>query len=68
MNIIALETPVRARPRRRIGLFGWLGLARQRRALGRLDSDRLADIGVSPAEAARESRRPIWDGPDHWRA
>lgn len=33
---------------------------RQRRALARLDPHLLADIGVSPAEAARECAKPFW--------
>jgi uncharacterized protein YjiS (DUF1127 family) len=32
----------------------------QRRALAALDERRLADIGVSPADAAREARKPFW--------
>jgi len=32
----------------------------QRRALAALDERRFADIGVSPADAAREAREPFW--------
>jgi len=37
----------------------------ERRTLARLDESRLADLGLSPAEVARESARPIWDLPHH---
>ncbi len=39
---------------------------RQRRALARLDADRLADIGLSEQDAHEEASRPIWDAPGHW--
>lgn len=42
-------------------------LARQRRALNRLDALRLADIGVTGEAARREAARPVWDAPAHWR-
>jgi uncharacterized protein YjiS (DUF1127 family) len=42
-------------------------LARQRRALGRLDSHLLKDIGLDPEQARREAHRPVWDAPSHWR-
>jgi uncharacterized protein YjiS (DUF1127 family) len=38
----------------------WQGRARQRRALARLDTRLLADIGVSEAEARRECAKPFW--------
>ncbi|MCF3631082.1 DUF1127 domain-containing protein [Thalassospiraceae bacterium LMO-SO8] len=54
---------VRRRPWR-IRLTAWLRLcrdkARQRRALARLDTRLLTDIGISPAEAARECAKPFW--------
>lgn len=40
----------------------------QRRALADLDAGRLADIGVTRAEALRESRRRVWDVPANWLA
>jgi uncharacterized protein YjiS (DUF1127 family) len=40
---------------------------RQRRALARLDTARLRDIGVTPEEAETEYNRPIWEAPRHWR-
>lgn len=51
---------------RRPSLFDLLDLARQRRALARLDDDRLRDLGLTRHEALREARRPVWDHPGHW--
>ena len=39
---------------------------RQRAQLARLDDAMLADIGVSPCQAAAESARPAWDVPSTW--
>lgn len=47
-------------------LTQYFGLARQRRQLAQLDAHQLADIGITQAEAAAESRRPVWDAPSHW--
>ena len=59
------HAPALPRPRR-----GWVAAAvasyRQRRALARLDDARLADLGLSRAEALTEARRPVWDVPGHW--
>lgn len=38
----------------------------ERRALARLDADRLDDIGVSATEAHIEANRPVWDAPSRW--
>ena len=52
-------------------LFGLLVRAHeawlQRRALSRLDDAALSDLGLTRREAARESQKPIWDVPSHWR-
>ena len=40
---------------------------RSRRALARLDSAGLADIGVSAEAARSEQARPLWDVPASWR-
>ncbi|OOY31347.1 DUF1127 domain-containing protein [Thioclava sp. F36-6] len=60
-----------ARPARQ-GFFATLARMaayhRSRRALERLDSRLLDDLGLSETEAAFEARRRIWDAPDHWRA
>jgi uncharacterized protein YjiS (DUF1127 family) len=38
----------------------WHERAHQRRALGRLDADRLHDIGRSRDEALQEAEKPFW--------
>lgn len=39
----------------------------QRRALRRLDSAALNDLGLTYADAKREANRPFWDVPATWR-
>lgn len=39
----------------------WHRLAYERRLLGSLDPHQLRDIGITRAEAQRESARPFWD-------
>jgi uncharacterized protein YjiS (DUF1127 family) len=41
-------------------LLHWHELARQRRALLRLDDRMLKDIGISRADAEHEACRPFW--------
>ena len=53
---------------RRPGLWDFLGLARQRRALTHLDDAALRDVGISREEAETEAARPFWDAPAHWSA
>ncbi len=67
MTHIAISTPRRIR-RKALGarLLNMIGLARQRRALARLDDHMLDDIGVSRSQARAEAERPIWDAPDCW--
>ncbi|MEJ6401388.1 DUF1127 domain-containing protein [Yoonia sp. 2307UL14-13] len=48
-------------------LFAFLALNRQRRTLKDLDDHMLRDIGVTREEADIESKRQVWDVPDHWR-
>lgn len=59
-------------PHRRAGAWAALhraiALHRQRRALARLSSAQLQDIGLTKAQALAESRRAAWDVPAHWRA
>jgi uncharacterized protein YjiS (DUF1127 family) len=49
-----------------IGLWApirlWAERRRHRKALARLGDDLLADIGLSPKEAAREAAKPFWRG------
>lgn len=42
-----------------------IALSRQRRALARLDSHLLDDIGLSPRDAAAEARRLPWSVSGH---
>ena len=44
-------------------LLRWLELIEQRRRLLQLDDRMLKDIGVSRADAERESQRSFWDDP-----
>ncbi len=43
-----------------------MAVARQRRALRKLDAAALNDIGLTQAQVDAESRRMAWDAPDHW--
>lgn len=52
--------------RKTLSLADLLELGRQRRALAKLDSRSLQDMGLSPREAAKEARRPLWDVPAGW--
>lgn len=61
-------------PLRRPVLAGLIGLVatatalrKQRASLANLDDTRLADLGLSRAEAEREAARPVWDVPAFWR-
>lgn len=45
----------------------FLALAKQRRALRRLDARAMRDMGLTRTEIERESRRPVWDVPATWR-
>ena len=55
------------RPLRPIGrLVALMALGRSRRRLEHLDEHLLRDIGLTRAEALRESRRTAWNAPDHW--
>lgn len=44
-------------------LGAWVRVARERRQLAQMDERRLRDLGIDPAEAAREAARPFWDLP-----
>jgi len=44
-------------------LLSWLRVARERRALRRLDARALTDLGIDARAAARESARSFWDMP-----
>ncbi|TYP85478.1 MULTISPECIES: DUF1127 domain-containing protein [Maritimibacter] len=49
-------------------LFAMHATRRQRRALGKLDSHLLDDIGVTHKQAWSETNRPFWELPSrhHW--
>ena len=49
-----------------VRLATFTALARQRRALAKLDAHLLYDIGVTPKQAADESTKPVWNVPQHW--
>ncbi|MCE0504178.1 DUF1127 domain-containing protein [Roseivivax sp. GX 12232] len=65
-HIDRLSLPALPRPGLRRRVTAMLALARQRRQLARLDDARLADLGLSRAEAEAEAARAPWDAPDHW--
>ena len=46
-----------------LALLRWHELTQQRRRLLALDDRMLKDIGITRAEATRESARPFWDAP-----
>ena len=50
-----------------LALVRFAHLARERRALARLDRHGLDDIGLDPTAARYESGRAFWDVPNHWR-
>lgn len=44
-----------------------IGVWRQRQHLDRLPAHMRRDIGLSDAQVARETQRPLWDVPQNWR-
>lgn len=66
--VLSRPRPSVARPSRLARLLAMAALRAERRQLGRLDDHLLADIGLSAEAAQRESRRPAWDVPPHWRS
>ncbi len=50
-----------------VRLLAMLALRAQRRKLATLDAAQLRDLGLTPAQAAAEAARPVWDVPAHWR-
>ncbi len=47
----------------RFAMIAW----QQRQQLLALDAARLADIGVTRAQATAEAQKPLWDVPKAWR-
>lgn len=67
MTYIADRIPHRRRSLSPIAALARLiEVSRQRRALRQLDDRALNDIGVTRAQADRESARVAWDAPEHW--
>jgi uncharacterized protein YjiS (DUF1127 family) len=52
---------------RPLRLRSLIALHRSRRALARLDTAALSDVGLTEAEAQSEARRAFWDIPCTWR-
>lgn len=50
-----------------LGLAEYFGVAKQRRALSRLDDAAMRDMGLTQADIENEASRPIWDVPAYWR-
>jgi len=63
---LALESCTPAHRRAALRLSDFFALARQRRALARLDAEQLNDLGLSRQDAMDEAQRPVWDVPNHW--
>jgi uncharacterized protein YjiS (DUF1127 family) len=42
-------------------------VAKQRRALGKLDASRLEDLGITAHAAKAEADKPFWSAPNHWK-
>ena len=68
IDLLGLAHPRTAK--RRVGLLArlaaWRAVRRQRADLSRLDDYRLEDIGLTRADVARETARPLWDVPERW--
>ena len=70
MSMISLETRLRpSAPTSSLlrSIDRAIQLRKQRKTLKSLDDARLDDLGLSPADAQREAKRPVWDVPSHWR-
>lgn len=66
-RILSSHSAPGVRPSRLLGhLIALMALGRSRRRLRHLDDHLLRDIGLTRAEAMRESARPVWNAPDHW--
>lgn len=66
LSTVRHAAPVCVAPRQtRLSLRLMLTVWAERRALVRMDENRLADLGLTPSQAAREAARPFWDLPNH---
>ena len=50
-----------------LGLADYIAVAKQRRALSRLDDAAMRDMGLTHTDVVQEASRPIWDVPATWR-
>ena len=67
LDFSARSRPAVAPARPRLTIVKLIDVWRSRRALARLDADRLTDLGLSADRAAREAAKPVWDVPATWR-
>lgn len=67
----SLNAVVHPPRRRRLPFLGtiarMIALHRQRQQLAALDDHLLRDIGLTRTDVERETARPFWDAPSHWR-
>lgn len=66
---MSIRTPALSLPAFRplkvsLPLRAWLQVAHERRQLAAMSARELRDIGIDPADAAREALRPFWDLPE----
>ena len=70
MTMTTCNTPARKFTKQRPAVFRMMtqiiATQGQRRALRKLDSDALSDLGLTYDEAKREATRPFWDVPATW--
>ncbi len=71
MTMTTCNTPARFTAKQRPSAFRMiahvLATQHQRRALRKLGSDALNDLGLSREDAKSEANRPFWDVPATWR-
>lgn len=60
LSLSAIRAPS-SRSARSIPLSRYFTVWAERRALAAMPAARLRDLGLTPAQAAREAARPIWD-------
>ena len=64
---VSCHSPIRPRRASLLSLvFNAIAVKRQRRELLELPDHRLADLGLTRAQAEAEGRRALWDAPQHW--
>ncbi|MBT8412296.1 MAG: DUF1127 domain-containing protein, partial [Octadecabacter sp.] len=58
---ISITRPSARRRSLAVSLADFAALWKQRRALANMPTERLSDLGLTRADAAREAARPFWD-------